>query len=59
MVGDSRKPTDPTQRKLDEILDRALRDTFPASDAVAVITPAPTLPEDDILSGKDKTKKPS
>jgi hypothetical protein len=40
---------DLTKRKLDERLEGALEDTFPASDPIAVIEPAPTLPEDDFV----------
>jgi nicotinate phosphoribosyltransferase len=32
------------RQRLDEALDEGLKETFPASDAVAVIEPAPTPP---------------
>lgn len=50
------KPADPTKRKLDELLEEGLEDTFPASDPVAVTQPAPTLPEDDFIP-ENKTEK--
>jgi nicotinate phosphoribosyltransferase len=59
MTQKDRKPADSTQRKLDEILEEALEDTFPASDPVSVTEPAPTLPEDDFVADGDKAKKPS
>lgn len=59
MTGKDKKPAGETKRKLDEILDEALEDTFPASDPVSVTEPAPTLPEDDIVPGIGETKKPS
>ena len=45
MTGNDKKPSDPTQRKLDKKLDEALKATFPASDPVAITEPAPTLPD--------------
>ena len=50
------KPADPTKRKLDELLEEGLEDTFPASDPVAVTQPAATLPEDDFVP-ENKTEK--
>lgn len=44
MTENDKKPSDPTQRKLDKKLDEALKATFPASDPVAITEPAPTLP---------------
>jgi len=34
----------PKRLTLDELLDEALEETFPASDAVAIIQPAPAAP---------------
>ncbi len=56
MTGKDKKPADPLKRKLDEALDEALEDTFPASDPVAVTEPAPTPPEDDFVP-ENKTDK--
>jgi len=50
-------PEDATKRKLDELLEEGLEDTFPASDAVAVTQPAPTLPENDFVP-ESKTENP-
>jgi hypothetical protein len=47
------------KRKLDRALEKGLEDTFPASDAVAVTEPAPTLPGDDSGSEPRQTEKPS
>jgi nicotinate phosphoribosyltransferase len=57
MPGKDRKPSDPTQRKLDEKLDEALEETFPASDPVSVTEPAPTLPDGSGESGKNPKEK--
>ena len=57
MTGKDNKPADPKKRKLDDLLEEALEDTFPASDPVAVTEPAPTLPEDDFVP-ENKTDKP-
>lgn len=35
------------RRKLDDELEEGLEETFPASDAVEVVQPAPTPPDDD------------
>ena len=35
-----------TERQVDDKLDEALKDTFPASDPVAFIQPAPKQPHD-------------
>jgi hypothetical protein len=59
MTGKDRKPADPTQRKLNDILEEGLEETFPASDAVAVTQPAPTPPEDGIKSDKIEPDKKS
>jgi hypothetical protein len=40
--------------KLDEKLDQALRDTFPASDPVALVEPAPAKPGDEPSPSKAK-----
>jgi len=44
MTGKDRKPADATQRKLDELLEEGLEDTFPASDPVAVTEPGSAPP---------------
>ena len=44
---DAKKSEDPRHR-LDKALEEGLEETFPASDAVAVVEPAP-LPSDDII----------
>ena len=36
------------KRRLDAALEEGLRETFPASDPVAVTQPAPTPPENDV-----------
>lgn len=51
------QPADPTKRKLDELLEEGLEDTFPASDAVAVTQPAPTTPADEFVP-ETKTENP-
>jgi hypothetical protein len=56
MTGKDRKPADETQRKLNDILEEGLEETFPASDAVAVTQPAPTRPLDGIRAGKEADK---
>ena len=44
--------------KLNEKLDQALKDSFPASDPVAFIEPAPSEPEDKAVpTGKDGEAK--
>jgi hypothetical protein len=51
----SKKPTFlDKKRKLDEKLDRALEDTFPASDPVSITEPSPNESSD---SGHDKDRK--
>ena len=40
--------------KLDDKLDQALRDTFPASDPVALVEPAPARPADNQGPAKPK-----
>jgi hypothetical protein len=50
------QPADALKKKLDERLEEALEDTFPASDPVAVTEPAPTPPEDDFVP-ENKTGK--
>jgi hypothetical protein len=40
--------------KLDDKLDQALRDTFPASDPVALVEPAPARPADTQSPAKPK-----
>jgi hypothetical protein len=48
----SKKPTSPdTKRKIDDKLDRALEDTFPASDPVSFVEPSP---EDEPNRVKDR-----
>ena len=37
------KPSQRAKRHLDELLDEALKETFPASDAPAMLEPAPNL----------------
>ena len=59
MAGRDRRPVNPTQRRLDEMLDEALDDTFPASDPPAITEPAPTSPEDGVEESKNQTEKPS
>jgi hypothetical protein len=56
MIPKDRKPEDATQRKLDEVLEEGLEDTFPASDAVSVTQPAATPPEEG-LEAEEKGKK--
>ena len=55
MTGKDRRPADPTQRKLDELLEEGLEDTFPASDPVAVTEPGSAPPNDD---GARREKNP-
>ena len=43
---DSKKSED-LRHRLDKALEEGLEETFPASDAVAVIEPAPTPPDDE------------
>lgn len=53
----SKKPTSPdARRKADEKLDQALKDTFPASDPVAIAEPSPEEPSDS-THGKDRKSK--
>jgi hypothetical protein len=58
MTGRDKRPADPAQRRLDEMLDEALDDTFPASDPPAITEPAPTPPEDGVEDAKNQTEKP-
>jgi len=48
---------DPSRRKhVQDLLDQALEDTFPASDPVAVLQPAPDVePTDDEPGSEDRT----
>lgn len=57
MTGKDKQPADALQKKLDQRLEEALEDTFPASDPVAVTEPAATPPEDDFVP-ENKTDKP-
>ena len=43
----SKKKPEPKEPSLDEKLDRALEDTFPASDPVSITEPAPAKKKDD------------
>lgn len=53
----SKKPTSPDAlRKTDEKLDQALKDTFPASDPVAIAEPSPDESSDS-ARGKDRKSK--
>jgi len=46
---------DPSRRKhINDLLDQALEDTFPASDPVAVLQPAPDVEPDENEPGRDK-----
>jgi hypothetical protein len=38
------KPPDKEKKHLDELLDEALEETFPASDPAAILEPAPDSP---------------
>ena len=40
------KRSEDRRRHLDEVLEEGLKETFPASDPVAVVEPAPTRPDD-------------
>ncbi len=51
-----RNATQP-RRKVEDKLDRALEDTFPASDPVSLIEPAPS--DDDDKEQSDKNKPPA
>ncbi|HYD04853.1 MAG TPA: hypothetical protein VEC60_03965 [Reyranella sp.] len=44
------------KRKMDEKLDRALKDTFPASDPVSFIEPAPKRENDTPLDKERETE---
>ena len=46
----SRSKTDAERDRLEKALEEGLRETFPASDAVAVVQPAPLEPHDDYTS---------
>jgi hypothetical protein len=41
------KKSEDTHHRLDKALEEGLEETFPASDAVAVVEPAPMPPNDD------------
>ena len=43
--------------KLDARLDRALQDTFPASDPVSFVEPGPAAPADKVPAGKRRPGK--
>jgi len=43
-VSEKPKPTPEEKRHRDELLDEALKETFPASDAAAMLEPAPGPP---------------
>ena len=58
MTGRDKRPVNPAQRRLDEMLDEALDDTFPASDPPAITEPAPTPPEAGVEGAKNQTEKP-
>jgi hypothetical protein len=46
----SRSKTDAERERLEKALEEGLRETFPASDAVAVVQPAPLEPHNDYTS---------
>ncbi len=46
-----------TKAELDERLDRALQDTFPASDPVSFVEPGPAAPRDKAPAGKERPGK--
>ena len=50
-------PSDDKRRKDDDKLDRALKDTFPASDPVSFIEPAPKRENDTPLDKERKTER--
>lgn len=51
---DPKKPRPDDEPTTDEKLDRALEDTFPASDPVAITEPAPGKKDDDTPPGKER-----
>jgi nicotinate phosphoribosyltransferase len=50
------KETENTRRRLERALEEGLEETFPASDAVAVIEPAATRPGNNITERKRRTR---
>jgi len=50
------EPDSEVRRRLERALDEGLKETFPASDPVAVTEPAPTPPEDGRVSRERKPK---
>jgi hypothetical protein len=54
-MSQKKKPTSSdAKRKIDDKLDEALKDSFPSSDPVAFLEPAPDTPED---PARDKHRK--
>ena len=56
MSGDDKKPEGPKQRKLDNELDEALKETFPASDPPAITQPEPGREIENNETDKEKGK---
>ena len=50
------EPDREVKRRLERALDEGLKETFPASDPVAVTEPAPTPPEDGRLPRERKPR---